>query len=291
MKQTSNINRHLGNRPAFTIVELMVTISIIGLLIGMLLPGLGMVRATARATKSQSNLRQWGIGVIAWSGMNEERLPWEGLKEPNDMGTNLAQPSYWANAIPPMVGQRTYKEISEQAFSEQRNVEMSGDAESVFLDPAAKPASEEPWGFGNPGANGVRQQFYFNYVPNSQLNNTMLRDGNLSDFSPNNTMRLATIGFSDKTVLMLELRANPNELPSNDPHFGRDLKRHRTDWKRFAARHFKGGHMMFADGHVGWMLNEEATTNSQGSRDTSYTSGDWNTSKVIWDPLGPATDE
>jgi hypothetical protein len=49
--------------------------------------------------------------------------------------------------------------------------------------------------------------------------------------------------------------------------------------------------MMFADGHVGWMLNEEATTNSQGSRDTSYTSGDWNTSKVIWDPLGPATDE
>ena len=118
MKQTSNNHGHLGNRRAFTIVELMVTISIIALLIGMLLPGLGMVRATARATKSQSNLRQWGIGVIAWSGMNEERLPWEGLKEPNDMGTNLAQPSYWANAIPPMVGQRTYKEISEQAFSE-----------------------------------------------------------------------------------------------------------------------------------------------------------------------------
>lgn len=269
----------------------MVTISIIALMIGLLLPGLGMIRATARATKSQSNLRQWGIGTIAWSGMNDERLPWEGLKDANDMTTNLNTPNYWANAIPPMVGQRTYKDISGLAFQEQRNVEMSGDSESIFLDPSARPESAEPWGFGVPGASGVRQQFYFNYVPNSQLNNTMLRNGNLSDFSPNSAMRLAMIGFSDKTVLMLEMRANRNELSATDPNYGRDLNRHRTDWKRFAARHFNGGHLLFADGHVAWMLNEEATTNSQGNRDPSFTSGDWNTSKIIWDPLGPATDE
>ena len=276
---------------AFTIVELMVTVSIIALLIGLLLPGLGMVRANARATKSQSNLRQWGLGTIAWAGIHDEQLPWEGLKDANQMEANLAQPNYWANAVPPMVGQRSYAEISNQAFDEQRNVEMSGDAESIFLDPSARPQSEEPWGFGTPGSGGVRRQFYFNYVPNSQLNNTMLKDADLSDFTPDRMMRLAQIQYAEKTILMLEMRANQNELDAQDPHYARDLNRHRSDWKRFAARHFKGGHMMFADGHVAWMLNQEATTNIQGNRDPAFTNGDWNTSKLIWDPLGPATDE
>jgi prepilin-type N-terminal cleavage/methylation domain-containing protein/prepilin-type processing-associated H-X9-DG protein len=279
-----------GGSRGFTLVELMVTVAIIALLIGMLLPGLGMVRASARATKSMSNLRQWGTGTLAFCNTNNEALPWEGLKDSSGMATNLATPQYWANAIPPLVAQRPYSEICESAYQEQRNVENSGDAESIFVDPAARPASEEPWGFGSPGPGGFRHQFYFNYVPNSQLNDTMQKSAGLSDYSPTRTMHLAQIPFSERTILMLEMRANANELPTSDPYFGKDLNRHRSDWKRFAARHFKGGHMMFADGHVAWVLNEEATTNSQGSRDSSYPNGDWNTSRLIWDPLGPALD-
>ena len=284
----------MNERPsirAFTIVELMVTVGIIALLIGILLPGLGMVRATANATKSQSNLRQWGIGTISWAGINEERLPWEGLKDASSMGINLAVPQFWANAVPPMVGQRAYKEISETAFQAQKNVDQFSGSDSIFVDPSANPENADPWGFGQPGADGIRQQFYFNYVPNSQLNNTMLRDANLQDYSPEASMRLAQIPFADRTVLMLEMRANRDELPNSDPFYGNDLSRHRSDWKRFAARHYKGGHIMFADGHVAWVLNEEATTNSAGNRNPSHAQGDWNTNKLIWDPLGPATDE
>lgn len=284
----------LHDRPstrAFTIVELMVTVGIIALLVGILLPGLGMVRATANATKSQSNLRQWGVGTIAWAGINEERLPWEGLKEASSMSINLAVPQYWANAVPPMVGQRAYKDISSEAFAAQKNVDQFTDSDSVFIDPSANPENPDPWGFGQPGSGGVRQQFYFNYVPNSQLNNTMLRDANLQDYSPDAAMRLAQIAYSDRTVLMLEMRANKDELPNADPFYGNDLQRHRSDWKRFAARHSKGGHIMFADGHVAWVGNEEATTNSAGNRNPNHPQGDWNTNKLIWDPLGPATDE
>ena len=285
-----NQNRSRSPR-AFTIVELMVTVGILALLIGLLLPGLGMVRASGRATKSQSNLRQWGMGTIAWAGMNEERLPWEGLKDLSGMATNLTVPQYWANAVPPMVGQRPYREISERAFQEQRNVPAWDDPDSIFIDPSAEPENSEPWGYGQPGPGGIRRQFYFNYVPNSQLNNTLLKDANIAEYSPGTAMRLANIQFSDKTVLMLEMRANRNELPPSDPFYGSDLSRHRTDWKRFAARHFKGGHMLYADGHVGWVLNEEATTNVQGNRNPSCEGGDWNTQKLIWDPLGPATDD
>ncbi|MFM1936991.1 MAG: hypothetical protein RI990_1950 [Planctomycetota bacterium] len=286
-----NTPRHDSSARAFTIVELMVTVSIIALLIGLLLPGLGMVRATARATKSQSNLRQWGVGTIAWAGMNEERLPWEGLKDGSQMQSNLMVPSYWANAVPPMVGQEAYRDISERAFQEQRNIPAWDNEDSIFIDPSANPENQDPWGFGQPGSGGIRRQFYFNYVPNSQLNNTLLKDANLSDYSPEAAMRLANIAFADRTILMLEMRANRAELPVSDPHYGRDLSRHRTDWKRYAARHFKGGHMLYADGHVGWVLNEEATTNSQGNRDPSFVGGDWNTNKLIWDPIGPATDD
>ncbi len=291
METTRNPFPRRQSRGGFTVIELMVVIGIIAVLLGLLLPGLGMVRATARATKSQSNLRQWGIGTIAWSGMNDERLPWEGMKEANDMPLNFAQRAWWGNAIPPMVGQRPYSEISKDAFDRQENVSFFGDSESIFVDPGAQPENDAPWGFGEPGASGLQQQFYFNYVPNSQLNNSYLNDAGSPQYSPTQLMRLAQISNASTTILMLEMRANRNELGTQDVHYQRDLKRQRTDWKRFAARHFQGGHMLFADGHVGWVLNDEATTNSQGSRDPGFAAGDWNTSKLIWDPLGPATDE
>ena len=289
--RSDNGRRRSDVARGFTLIELMVVLGIIALLIGLLVPGLKMVRSTARATKSQSNLRQWGVGTIAWSGMNEERLPWEGMKDAGDMALNFAQPAWWGNAVPPMVGHRAYSKIAQEAFDAQVNVPFFGDSESIFIDPSAQPENDTPWGFGEPGEGGVQKQFYFNYVPNSQLNNTFLAQSGSPQYSPQQCMRLAQIAYSTNTILMLEMRANRNELPPSDVHYGRDLKRHRADWKRFAARHSGGGHLLFADAHVGWVLNEEATTNSQGSRDPGFAQGDWNTAKLIWDPVGPALDE
>lgn len=277
-------------RRAFTIVELLVVIAIIGVLMGLLVPGLGMMRRQAHATKSQANLRQWGMGTIAYANSHDERVPWEGLKDANDMAINIANANYWANAVPPFVGAKSYKEIQQAAFDAQANVPFR-DEDSIFIDPSAKPENDTPWGYGQPGAGGLQRQFYFNYVPNSQLNNQLLAHSNSPQYSPDKCIRLANIKQSSNTILMLEMRANPDELSPTNVHYGRDLKRHRADWKRFAARHFRGGHMMFADGHVAWVLNDDAITNSQGSTDPSYPSGDWNTSKLIWDPLGPALDE
>jgi len=274
----------------FTIIEMMVVVGIITLLMALLIPAVGMVQRSGKAEVSKSNLRQWGIGTIGYVNLNQESLPWEGLKNIGDMELNLQQRKFWANAIPPFVGEKPYKEIVDECAAQMIDV-PTNEGGSIFVDPAAVPDGDAPHGFGQPADNGWRKQFYFNYVPNSQLNNTFLSKYSIQQFSPDRVMRMAQIPSPSVTILMLEMRANKKELPASDPNYGKDLKRHRSDWKRFAARHFNGGHLMFADGHVAHLPNIDAITNTQGNTNANEPSGDWNHPDRIWDPLGPALDE
>jgi len=53
--------------PGFTIIELLVVISIIALLIGILLPAVGKARDNARVSVSRSNLRQLGVAMHSYA--------------------------------------------------------------------------------------------------------------------------------------------------------------------------------------------------------------------------------
>ena len=62
----------------FTLVELLVVISIIAVLAAMLLPTINLVRTAATTTKCVSNIRQLALGAVAFSGDNEGALPLAG---------------------------------------------------------------------------------------------------------------------------------------------------------------------------------------------------------------------
>ena len=62
-------------RPGFTLIDLLVVISIIALQIALLLPALKQAREVARQTQCLSNTRQYGMTLSTVATDNDDRLP------------------------------------------------------------------------------------------------------------------------------------------------------------------------------------------------------------------------
>ncbi len=69
--KTFNKSRSRG----FTLVELLVVISIIALLIGLLLPAVGRARRSALQARCLTNIRGIHQGLVAWAQTNDEGYP------------------------------------------------------------------------------------------------------------------------------------------------------------------------------------------------------------------------
>ena len=65
----------LNRRGGFTLVELLVVITIIGILTSMLLPAINTARESARATQCSNNVRNMGIACQMYGNQNKEAIP------------------------------------------------------------------------------------------------------------------------------------------------------------------------------------------------------------------------
>ncbi|MDA1262484.1 MAG: type II secretion system protein [Planctomycetota bacterium] len=276
---------HIRARSAFTLIEVLVVIGIIALLTGLLMPALGMARKSSNAVASQSNLKQWGAATINYTNINKGKLPWEGDSDDGGsastyMEKNLLEKTFWANALSSLLGERTYKDLVAQDAIGLTQIPLPGER-SVWVDPGADLSPLAPWQFG------TREKFYFNYVPNSRLNDSVATPVGGRD----EVVLLHSISDSAATVLMMESRSNERELPGSDVYSRAPLDLCKSDWHAFPNRHFQGGHVVFVDGHVAHILNDVATRSVQGSRDPAQAAGDWNKpGKLIWNPRGVTGD-
>jgi len=91
---------------AFTLLEMLVVIGIVGILIAVLLPTLQKVNAQAKKAKCMSNLRQVGIAMLMYSEDHDGYLfpdkmgwPGNGSDPPVVPGTNPPQFNVWPYVI------------------------------------------------------------------------------------------------------------------------------------------------------------------------------------------------
>ncbi len=75
LRSTSSRVQTRVARRAFTLIDLLTTIAVITVLIGILLPSLGTLRETARRTVCRSNIRQIGFGIASYADERKGLIP------------------------------------------------------------------------------------------------------------------------------------------------------------------------------------------------------------------------
>ncbi len=90
-------SRRHGSGAGFTLIELIVVISIIAIMAMLLLPAVGMVQRQAKQLKCASNLRQLGIALVVYAEDNDGGLP------PTYNADDPANRRWWTEVIAPYV--------------------------------------------------------------------------------------------------------------------------------------------------------------------------------------------
>jgi len=142
-------------RRAFTLIEVLVVIAIIGLLIALLLPAVQSAREAARRTRCINNIKQLGIAV-------HQYVDSIGVLPPTMVLAGSGPKVAWTNGwsvqmrILPAIDQNpTYNAINFSiAFQQHENTTATGQVIATFLCPSE--ANQQPTShqtFGNVGVN------------------------------------------------------------------------------------------------------------------------------------------
>lgn len=115
-------------RRAFTLVELVVVIAIIGMLVALLLPAVQASRESSRRSSCRNHLKQLGLGMLNHEA-SQGRFPTGGwgfawVGDP-DRGTDKNQPGGWAYCVLPYVEQINLFQVGKAESATQKKNDVT----------------------------------------------------------------------------------------------------------------------------------------------------------------------
>ena len=243
---------------AFTLLELLVVVAVIGLLAALLLPVLGQAKQKAQGTECLSNLRQLHLGWSLFISEHDGALP--PIDDTPEAGKNAEHPSWVAGWL------RTANESGDK----------SDGTNSALL--VAQPYTQ----FGSIGAYVKNPDVYRCPGDHSDRVRSMAMNSYMNGFgawqaSDYVTYRTETeIRNPSHTWVLIDERQDS----INDGYFAVDMTTHYSMLDYPASYHAGSGNLTFADGHAESHRWLEATTKpplrpgEHLSVDPAYTSPD-----------------
>lgn len=213
---------------AFTLIELMVVVTIIGILAGLLLPALSRAKQKARATECLSNLRQLHLGWTLFLTDHEDSLP--PVNDTTQAGKDADHASWVAGWL------RTANERGDQ--SDNHNSELLvGEQYAAFG--SIGTYVKNPAVYRCPGDRSGR-------VRSVSLNAYLNGSGVWRDEGFVTYRKLAEIRHPTETWVFIDER----EDSINDGSFAVDMTTHYSLVDYPASYHGGAGSLTFADGHA-----------------------------------------
>ena len=274
------------SRHAFTLVELLVVVAIIGVLIGLLLPAVQSAREASRRSACTNNLRQIGLAIHGHAHARKDQFPEGWLCDPAEVHGEVGPGWGWASRVLPHFEETTVgntvanhvragQAISSSATSTKQAVlrgflcpsdAMSGTPLFSPGEDGAGANDEESDPDHTPGAEQYARSNYAGMFGTNEIHDDALA-GNGIFFGNSRVPFSHVLDGLSKTILVGErdsrmggslwigmvegVCAAPSRIVGVSSHMF-DAPDHFED---FSSRHPAGSNFVFADGHVQLLLN------------------------------------
>lgn len=242
----------------FSLIEVLVVLSIVSLLVSVLLPVVGRARESARQAVCQNQLRQWGLAFEAYSVGSDGFYPHiDGLDRQGDVTFSTSLPTKdqadffgWVDMLPPLMGEKPWRE---------HEVGQYPGTGMIFQCPSSQLAPQELYSY-RPMRNG-----YFSYAMNSclELDENCWPPYNAGGGASGandmpSFLNTGLIRCPQRVVLLFDQLLDPLE-GYDGKLLNRSAGQHCGSYpKAFSVRHRRsrsalGGHVLYCDYHVQWV--------------------------------------